>query len=51
MDEKKHAPGWVGEWMFGWMELKAVLRIAYSNQKVVVGWMDEWIDGWSRKQV
>ena len=24
-----HVPGWVG----GWVEVKAVLRIAYSNQK------------------
>ena len=24
-----HVPGWMG----GWMEVKAVLRIAYSNQK------------------
>jgi hypothetical protein len=25
--------GWVGGWMDGWMEVKAVLRIVYSNQK------------------
>ena len=25
--------GWVGGWMDGWMEGKAGLRIAYSNQK------------------
>ena len=25
--------GWVGGWMDGWMEVKAGLRIAYSNQK------------------
>jgi hypothetical protein len=25
----------MGGWMGGWMEVKAVLRIAYSNQKVV----------------
>jgi hypothetical protein len=30
-----HVPGWVGGWMGGWMEVKAVLRIAYSNQKMV----------------
>jgi hypothetical protein len=24
-----HVPGWVG----GWVEVKAVLRIAYSNKK------------------
>jgi hypothetical protein len=26
--------GWMDGWMGGWMEVKAVLRIAYSNQKV-----------------
>jgi hypothetical protein len=26
--------GWVGGWMDGWMGVKAVLRIAYSNQKL-----------------
>ena len=25
--------GWVDGWMDGWMEVKAGLRIAYSNQK------------------
>jgi phosphoribosyl-AMP cyclohydrolase len=41
----------------GWMGVKAVLRIAYSNQKkfektltikmkVSTGRMDEWMDGW-----
>ena len=32
-----HVPGWmggwVGGWMDGWMGVKAVSRIAYSNQK------------------
>jgi hypothetical protein len=28
--------GWMGGWVGGWMEVKAVLRIAYSNQKVVL---------------
>jgi hypothetical protein len=32
-----HVPGWLDEWVGGWvgvwMELKAILRIAYSNQK------------------
>jgi hypothetical protein len=36
-----HVPGWVDGWMGGWMDgwmdgwvgVKAVLRIAYSNQK------------------
>jgi hypothetical protein len=27
--------GWVGGWVGGWMGVKAVLRIAYSNQKFV----------------
>jgi hypothetical protein len=35
-----HVPGWMGGWMDGWaggwMEVKAVLRIAYSNQQIVV---------------
>jgi hypothetical protein len=26
--------GQVGGWMGGWVEVKAVLRIAYSNQKL-----------------
>jgi hypothetical protein len=40
-----HVPGWVGGWVGlkvggwvwvgGWMEAKAVLRIAYSNQKLL----------------
>jgi hypothetical protein len=25
--------GWVGGWMGGWVGVKAVLRIAYSNQQ------------------
>jgi hypothetical protein len=25
--------GWMGRWMDGWVGVKAVLRIAYSNQK------------------
>jgi hypothetical protein len=28
--------GWVGGWMGGWVVVKAVLRIAYSNQKSTV---------------
>ena len=28
-----HVPGWMGGWMGGWVEVKVVLRIAYSNQK------------------
>ena len=27
---KKYSPGWVD----GWMDVKAVVRIAYSNQKI-----------------
>ena len=30
---KKSSPRWIDGWMDGWMGLKAVLRIAYSNQK------------------
>ena len=26
--------GWMDGWMGGWMDVKAGLRIAYSNQKV-----------------
>jgi hypothetical protein len=44
--------GWMGGWVGGWVGVKAVLRIAYSNQKVthkksnlerglaVVGWLE-----------
>ena len=34
--------------MDGWMDGKAGLRIAYSNQKPwgVEGWVDGWVDGW-----
>jgi hypothetical protein len=28
--------GWVGGWMDGWMVVKAVLKIAYSNQKLAL---------------
>jgi hypothetical protein len=28
-----HVPGWMDGWMDGWVGVKAVLRIAYSNQK------------------
>ena len=31
---KKSSPRWIDGWMDGWMGLKAVLRIAYSNQKL-----------------
>ena len=30
---KKSSPGWMGEWIDGWMGVKAGLRIAYCNQK------------------
>ena len=41
MDGRKG--GWVG----GWMDGKAGLRIAYSNQKsLVTKWMGGWMDGW-----
>jgi hypothetical protein len=26
---------WMDGWMDGWVEVKAVLRIAYSNQKLI----------------
>jgi hypothetical protein len=26
--------GWMGGWVDGWVEVKAFLRIAYSNQKL-----------------
>jgi hypothetical protein len=26
--------GWMGGWMDGWVVVKAILRIAYSNQKL-----------------
>ena len=33
---KKYSPGWVDGWMDGgWMDVKVVLRIANSNQKVL----------------
>jgi hypothetical protein len=28
-----HVPGWMDGWVGEWVEVKAVLRIAYSNQK------------------
>ena len=31
---KKYSPGWMDGWVDGWMDVKAVLRIAYSNQKL-----------------
>jgi hypothetical protein len=27
--------GWMGGWMDGWVGVKAVLSIAYSNQKYI----------------
>jgi hypothetical protein len=27
--------GWVDGWMDGWVGVEAVLRIAYSNQKII----------------
>ena len=30
---KESSPGMMNGWMGGWMEVKAILRIAYSNQK------------------
>jgi hypothetical protein len=31
-----HVPGWVDGWADGWMGVKAVLRIAYSIQKLII---------------
>jgi hypothetical protein len=31
-----HVPGRVDGWVDGWMEVKAGLRIAYSNQKLFI---------------
>jgi hypothetical protein len=40
-----HVPGWVDGWMDGWvsglMEVKAVLRIAHSNQKVLISFVSK----------
>ena len=36
----------MGRCMYGWMEVKAVLRIEEAVQKLVPGWMDRWMDGW-----
>ena len=40
----------MGGWMGGWMEVKAGLRIAYSNQQAVkkylAGWVGGWMDWW-----
>ena len=37
INQKKSSPGWVSGWvdgwMGGWMGLKAIIRIAYSNQQ------------------
>ena len=35
--------------MGGWREVKAGLRIAYSNKKSSPGWMGVWVDGWKQK--
>jgi hypothetical protein len=36
--------GWMDGWVDGWVGVKAVLRIAYSNQK----WQAELEDGYMR---
>jgi len=28
--------GWMDGWVDGWMDVKAGLRIAYSNQKLII---------------
>ena len=27
---------WVGRWMGGWMVVAAILRVAYSNQQIIL---------------
>ena len=39
---KNHVPGWVD----GWMEVKAILRIAYSNQQLICAKKSD--AGWTR---
>jgi hypothetical protein len=34
--------GWVDGWMDGWVGVKAILRIAYSNQKLIIINFTEW---------
>jgi hypothetical protein len=34
---KIHVPGWMDGWVGEWVGVKAVLRIAYSNQKMRKG--------------
>ena len=35
----KKSGGWMGGWANGWMGVKAVLKIAYSNQKFLLNVM------------
>ena len=34
--QKKSGAGWMDEWVGGWMDGRAGLMIAYSNQKTLV---------------
>ena len=34
--KKVGCSGWMDGWVGGWMEVKAGLRIAYSNQKLIL---------------
>jgi hypothetical protein len=47
---KIHVPGWVGGWMGGWVGVKAVLRIACSNQKYLVDFL-AWLDKYFHENV
>ena len=35
-NEKKSGPEWMDGWLDGWVVVKAVLRIAYNNQKLQI---------------
>ena len=35
-----------GGWVDGWMDGRAGIRIAYSNQNTGAEWVDGWVDGW-----
>ena len=38
--KKNEGTVWVGEWMDGWMDVEAGLRIAYNNKKLSL-----WLQG------
>ena len=37
--------GSVYELMYGWMMVKPILRIVFTQKSTVDGWMDDWMDG------